>query len=235
MKHSLLFIFVLSSQLVFSQYKINSSVKKEYFKVFENLDQKFKDETNGEFKEGLSLLYQEKTDTLNKKDKIKDFNSIKIESIDPETGQIDTTETSLSAEKMISKNNPYPLNCRCLFKRDTLIISSSIYLFSGYNVIAKVYKNNVRATYTEVESEMKSLKRTLKEEKRFEITIPAKVNFFTLDRSPTRNISELFGHIGILTSGYYSYINAFEFETDYIHKSMNLQFYFRCDVKNDLH
>jgi len=232
---NLLFIFLLSSQLVLPQYKVDSSIKKDYFKIHENLKQEFKDEIIKEFKEGLSLVYQVKTDTLNKQDKIKDFNSIKLEPINSETGQIDTTETTLTDEERISKNDPYPLNCSCSFKKDTLIISSSIYLFSGFAVTAKVYKNNVRVTYSEVESEVKSLKRTLKEAKRFEITIPAKVNFLTMDRIPTRNMPELFGHIGILTSGYYSYINAFEFETDYIHKRMNLQFYFRCDMKSGLH
>src|SRR6185295_4954273 len=96
MQRILLILFLMSSQLAFTQYKVDSTIKKEYLKVLENLDPKFKDEINGEYKKGLSLLYDEKTDTFNKKDMAKELNSIKLEPIDPITGEVDTSETNLT-------------------------------------------------------------------------------------------------------------------------------------------
>jgi len=234
MRQSLTFILLLSSQALLSQYKVDSTIKKEYLKILGKLSQKFKNEIATEYKGGLSLLYEEKTDTLNKKDVEQDFKSIKIYDIDPTTGKADTTKATLTEQEQISKNQPFPLSCSCSFKNDTLTVISGIYLFSGFTIVTKLHQDNIKALYSEVESEEKVLKRTLKEEKANKITIPAKVNFLTLDRRPRSNIHELFGQISITTSGYYSYINVYGFKSDYIYKRMKFQFFFRCDTKSSV-
>ncbi len=234
MKQSLIFILLFSSQTLFGQYKIDSTVKKAYFEILKKLPQEFKNDIETEYKVGLSLLYDERTDTLNKKDFNQDFNSIKIYDIDETTGRADSTKTILTEQEQISKNRPFPLSCNCSFKNDTLIIVSGIYLFSGFTIVAKLYRNKVKALYSEVESEEKALQRTLKEKKANEITIPATANFLTLHRRPNGNIKELFGQISISTNGYYSYINVWGFKSDYIYKRVKFQLYFRCDMKGSV-
>jgi hypothetical protein len=182
----------------------------------------------------LSFLYDQKTDILNKKDFKQDFNSIKIYDIDPITGKADSTKTTPNEQEQISKNQPFPLSCNCSFKNDTLTIISGIYLFSGFTIITKLHRDKVKALYSEVESEEKVLQRTLKEEKLNEITIPATVNFLTLDRRPNGNTKEVFGQISITTNGYYSYINVWGSDSDYIYKRMKFQLYFRCDMKSSV-
>ncbi len=198
MRNSLLFIFLLSSQTLFSQFKVDSAIKKEYLKILERLPQAFKDEIVTEYKDGLGLLYEEKADTLNKKDIVRDFNSIKIYDIDPTTGVADTTEVTPTQQPQISKNQPFPLSCRCSFKNDTLTINSGVYFFSGFTIITKLHQRKVMVLYTEVESERKVLRRTLKEQKANKITIPAKINYLTFDRSPSNNINELFGQLSMI-------------------------------------
>ena len=234
MRQSLTFILLLSSQTLLSQYKVDSTIKKEYFKILRKLPQEFKNEIATEYMGGLGLLYQEKTDTLNKKDVEQDFKSIKIYDIDPTTGEADTTKATLTEQEQISKNQPFPLSCSCSIKNDTLTIISGIYLFSGFTIVTKLYQGNVKAFYSEIESEDRVLQRTLKEEKANKITIPAKVNFLTLDRVPRSNIHELFGQISIITNGYYSYINVYGFKSDYIYKRMKFQYFFRCGTKSSV-
>ena len=187
-----------------------------------------------EFEGGWGLLYEAKTDALNKEDFKPNLNSIKIHNLDPITGEVDTTKTTSTEQEQISKNEPFPLSCNCSFKNDTLTITSGIYLFSGFAIITKVYQDKVNAFYFEVESEDKVLQRDLSEEKANEITIPATINFFTLDRKPTKNIKELFGRVSITTNGYYSYINVWGFKSDYIFKRMRYKLYFRCELKGNL-
>jgi hypothetical protein len=231
MRQSLILVFLFSSEAVFSQYRVDSTVKKEYLKLFEKFPKEFKDVIATEYEGGFGLLYEAKTDTLNKKDLRPDLNSVKIHNLDPITGEVDTTKTNSTEQEQISKNEPFPLSCNCSFKNDTLTITSGIYLFSGFAIITKVYQDKVKGLYFEGESESKVLQRALTEEKANEITIPATINFFTLDRKPTKNIKELFGQVSITTNGYYSYINVWSFKSDYIFKRMKYELYFRCDMK----
>ena len=178
------------------------------------------------------MLYEAKTDTLNRKDFRPDLNSVKIQDIDPITGKVDSTKINLTEREHISRNEPFPLSCNCSFKNDTLTITSGIYLFSGFAIITKLHQDKVDALYFEGESEGKVLQRALTEEKANEITIPATINFLTLNRKPTNNNKELFGHVSVTTNGYYSYINVWGFKTDYIFKRMRYELYFRCNVKS---
>lgn len=234
MRQSFILILLFLSQPLFSQYKIDSTVKIPYLKVLEKLPAEFKNEIATEYEGGLSFLYSDKTDTLNKKDFRGNFNAIKIYDIDSETGKADSTESAPNEKGQISKNQPFPLSCSCSLRNDTLTIISGYYLFSGFRLTTTLYKKTVNALYTEVESEGRVLQRTLKEKKANEITIPATVSFITLNRMPYNNIKELFGQISVVTKGYYSYVNVWGFETDYIYKRKKIQFYFRCDIKNSI-
>src|SRR4029077_2849921 len=101
------------------------------------------DEIATEFKGGLSLLYDAKTDTLNKNDLKTEVNSVRIYDIDPITGKVDSTNTSITEQGQISKNPPFPLSCKCSFKNDSLTITAGIYLFSGFAIITKLYQDKV--------------------------------------------------------------------------------------------
>jgi hypothetical protein len=228
MRKLLLFIFPLLSQAILAQYKVDSTLKKEYLKLFERFQGKMKRETDNEFQKGLGILYKEKTDTLNKNDLEQGDHSIEIYDINSETGKVDSLAKSPTEEEMVSENQPFPLSCSCIFKNDTLIITSSIYLFSGFAVTTKLYHGKAKAFYTEVESEGKVFRRTLNEEKVNAIKIPAVINVLTLDRYLRNDINELYGNIAVTTNAYYSYVNTWGFKNGYIYKRMKIQFYFKC-------
>lgn len=233
MKHLFLVILILSSKTLFSQYRIEPKVRKDYFNILGKLPLEFKNEVVIRYREGIGLLYFNKTDTLNKEDFIEDFNSIKIYDIDPITGKTDTT-TTVSTETVISENQPLPLLCNCIYTNDTLIINTGIFLFSGFTAIIKIYNNKVKALYSVIESEGKDLQITLNEPRVNEIRIPTKVNFLMLDRKPNQNVIEYFGKASLTTNAYYSYVNVYGFKNDYIHKRMRFHFLFRCNTKSSL-
>ncbi|TMI73483.1 MAG: hypothetical protein E6H09_06950 [Bacteroidetes bacterium] len=66
-----------------------------------------------EFEGGWGLLYEAKTDALNKEDFKPNLNSIKIHNLDPITGEVDSTKTNSTEQEQISKTTPFPLSCRC--------------------------------------------------------------------------------------------------------------------------
>lgn len=234
MRHLIIFILLFPPLKPFCQYKVDTSVKKEYLKILENLPQKFKDKTITEYKGGLSLLYSKRTDTINKEDFRQLFDSSKSYDIVPIRANADPIRTTPIDQELISRNQPFPMSCNCSLRDDSLTITSGIYLFSNFTITIKLYMNMTQAFFSEIDSEKISLRRTLKEQKTNHITIPAKVIFLNLDRVPHRNTKVLFGHTSITTNGYYSSLNVPRSKSDYIYKRVEFQFYFSCDLKSNV-
>jgi len=227
MRQSLFYIFFLLSQAIFAQYKIDSTVKTNFLRIFEKLPKESVEEFGPASQNGLALLIRDKIDTINKEDLSTD-ELITIHDINHESGEVDSAISWPSNKEIINENFPYPLSCSCAFMDDTLEITSSIYLFSGFSVTIKLHQSKAKSFYTEVESEGKVFRRTLKEEKVSSLTIPALINLLTLDRPIRNDVTEFYGKIAITTSPYYSYINAWGFKHDYIYKRVKIDFYFRC-------
>jgi hypothetical protein len=234
MRQILIFLLFFSSQTVLSQYRVDSTVNKNFLKTLHTFPEELRDEIIKQNPAGLALIYEVKVDTLNKKDLKYQHISIKESTIDKVTGDIDSTNSFSPEKEEVSKNQPEPFSCNCLIRNDTLIITSGTFLFPGYSIIAKFYNNKVAAAFSEINSEGKFLQRKLKEEKKDELIVPAKVNFFSFDKIPTNNTKELFGQIAITTSGYYDYMNGWGFRHGYIHKQIKIKFYFKCKMKGNV-
>jgi hypothetical protein len=230
MKQSLLFIFIFFYRFSFGQYNADTTLKAEYWRIFERLPEKVKKDKDTEFKSGLGILIGIKTDTLNKKDLEPIDTSLKIFNINQETGEEEPLTTNPSEEETINAEHPQWLSCGCRFKGDTLEIYSGISLFSGFAVITKMTGSRAAALYTEHESEGKVFRTKLTNKKVSEFIIPATINSLTIDRRPDKGLKEIYGKIAVTTNGYYTYVNAWGFKHDYIYKRMRLQFYFRCDT-----
>jgi hypothetical protein len=138
--------------------------------------------------------------------------------------------TSRKEEETINPEKRESLNCGCKFKGDTLQIVAGISLFSGFAVITNLTNENAKALYSEHESEGKVFRTKLSNKKVGEFTIPATINSLGMDRKPIRATSEIYGKLAVTTNGYYSYMNAWDFKHEYIHKRMRLQLYFRCST-----
>jgi hypothetical protein len=235
MKQSLsLIISIFFCELSFGQYKVDTTLKAEYWLMFERLPEKVKKDKDTEFKSGLGILIGIKTDTLNKKDLGPVDTSLKIFSINQETGEQEPLATNTSEEETINVEHPQWLSCGCRFKGDTLEIYSGITLFSGFAVITKLTGERAIALYTEHESEGKVFRTKLTNKKVSEFTIPATINSLTIDRRPSKGLKEIYGKMAVTTNGYYTYVNAWGFKHDYIYKRMQLQFYFHCDTKSSV-
>jgi hypothetical protein len=234
MKQSLLFIFIFLCQFSFGQYKVDTTLKSEYWRMFERLPEKIKEDKDAHFKSGLGILVSIKTDTLNKNDHEPIDTSLKIFSINQETGEQEPLTTTPSEQETINAENPEWLSCSCRFKGDTLEIVTGISLFSGFAVITKLTKDKAIALYSEHESEGKVFRTKLTNKKVSEFTVPATINSLTIDRRPKKGLSDIYGKMAVTTNGYYSYINAWGFKHDYIYKRMQLQFYFHCNTKSSV-
>ena len=234
MKYLFTSLFLILSGPIFSQYRIDSTVKNEYRNAFQRLTSYSDDEIKTEFPRGLAILYTEITDTLNKEDIIPGLYDIKLDApID--SNQINNVSgANPTTPEDDAKKEPFLLSCACSFKNNTLSITSGYYLFSGFTIAVRLRNNSAKVLYSEVESDRKVLQTKLTEEKSHGITIPAEITLLVLDRSPTKYHSELYGKMGITTAGYYSYINVWGFKSEYIHKRMHYEFYFHCDTKGSV-
>src|SRR5690606_23699540 len=141
MKQSFLFILILFCQLSYGQYKVDSSLKTEYLSVYVRLPENFSKEMESQFKNGLGLLTSIRTDTLNKFEFQQVDPSLKIYSINQETGESEPLIASFNEEETISETKPMFLNCNCKFKGNNLEITTGISLFSGFSVITNLSKN----------------------------------------------------------------------------------------------
>ncbi|MGG2329396.1 hypothetical protein ACE40V_23885, partial [Salmonella enterica] len=91
MNKVLLILFLSFSKSMIAQYKIDPQLKKEFFNLYKKLQSLTNSEFLNEYKDGISLFYKIKEDTLNKQDIIKSKNNIEVYTIDTVTGEIDTT------------------------------------------------------------------------------------------------------------------------------------------------
>jgi hypothetical protein len=230
MKQSLLFILIIFSQLVLGQYKVDTTLKTEYWTLFEKLSEEVKKEKDTQFRNGLGILTRIKTDTLNINELQPLDTSLKIFSIDQETGEREYLATSRSEQENINEIQPMFLGCDCSFKGDTLEIVAGISLFSGFAVITSLNNDKAKALYSEHESEGKVFRTKLTNKKVSEFTIPATINSLKIDRKPKQGIGEIYGKMEVTTNGFYTYINAWDFKHGYMYKRMQLRFYFRCNT-----
>ncbi|MBR2648290.1 MAG: hypothetical protein IKD55_05590 [Sediminibacterium sp.] len=232
MNKVLLILFLSFSKSMIAQYKIDPQLKKEFFNLYKKLQSLTNSEFLNEYKDGISLFYKIKEDTLNKQDIIKSKNNIEVYTIDTVTGEIDTTDSQSTNEPVPSKQTPYPFYCVCEYQRDTLVITTGIAIFGEMKITSKLIHNKLTANYTESDSNDTLFKRTLSDDRLYGITIPAKIKSLNLNVKPHKNIPELFGKMRIVTNGYYYYANVYGFKNDYIYQRMNFEFLFRCHLKN---
>ena len=230
MKQLLLLNFIFLFQSSYGQYKVDTNLRSEYRKMFDRLPEKVKEVENSQFKTGLGILIDIKTDTLNKTDLEPVDTSLKIFSIDEKTGEKEPMTTSPSEEETITAAQPMWLGCGCIFKGDTLEIASGVSLFSGFAVMTSLYKGKAKALYSEIETEGKAFRTKLTNKRVSEFTIPATICSLTIDKKPEKGINEIYGKMAIVTTGYYCYINAWGFKHDYIYKRKRLEFYFHCSA-----
>jgi hypothetical protein len=214
-------------QTIQAQYKIDPTIKTKYLRLFERLPQEIKEDKSRDFKNGLSVLTGLKTDTLNKKDLEPMDTSVVLESIVAVNEAGGPIEASVKEDEPISESNPRWLSCSCVFKKDTLVITSAIALFSGFAVVQMLYNNKNTVRYEAYERE-EAFKTKLTNEKVFEMNIPASINSLVIDRKPEKGIKELYGSAAITTNGYYYYMNVWRFKNDYIYQRKKIQFYFKC-------
>ncbi|WP_121357763.1 hypothetical protein [Flavisolibacter nicotianae] len=230
MKQSLLLIFVFLFQSSFGQYKVDTALRGEYRRMFERLPEKVKEVEKSQFENGLGILFNIKTDTLNKADHEPVNTSLKIFSIDEKTGEKEPMIAAPGEEETITEAQPTWLGCGCRLKGDTFEVASGVSLFSGFAVITSLHKDKAKAVYSEFETEGKAFRTKLSNKRVSEFTVPATINSLTIDRKPEKGINEIYGKIAVVSNGYYSYLNAWGFKHDYIYKRKHLEFYFHCNA-----
>jgi len=232
MKHLLLLLFCFLFKYSFAQVVIDKSVKEEYLRLFERLPGEIQKDTFNYFTNGISILFNLRSDTLNKKHiaAIDTSRSVKIININPETGKDEPESTPPNEEDWVNKDQPFWLSCDCDIKNDTLRILSGVTLLSGFSITTTIYREKAKAIYFEFENESKTLKKRLTDKMENDITIPATINYLVISQKPIEGMGELIGKIGVTTNGYYSYSNAWGFKYGYIHKRMRIEYYFRCNT-----
>ena len=227
MKHLLFLLFLFSFELSFSQLKVDTAVRTEYWKLFNRLPEDIKNDKT-EFKNGLGILISMRTDTLNKKDHEPVDTSLKIFSVTGENGE--PLNISPTEEETINSAEPQWLGCGCRYKGDTLEIAVGLGVFSSFEITTRLMKGKAVVQYSEYESEGKVFKTKLTKQNVSQFTIPATITYFFIDSKPRKELSEIYGKIGVITRGFYSYVNAWDFKHGYIYKQMRYEYYFRCNI-----
>lgn len=226
----LLFILLLFCKFSFGQYKIDPDLKAQYREQFKRLPEEVKNDSDTDFKDNLGILFDVEIDTLNKNDFEPIDTSLKLFSINPETGEEEPLATNRNDEETVSMEHPLWLNCECKFKGDILEIHSGIGSFSGFAVNIRLAGDRASAFYTEYESSGKVFRMTLTDKKVSDFISPATIHDLTIDRKPTKGLKEIYGRISVASNSYYVYVNAWNFKHGYIHQRVRLQFYFRCHI-----
>jgi hypothetical protein len=228
MKPYIFLLIIVFSNNSFGQFKIDTSIRKEYWSKFEKLSLDIKKDEDQFFKSGLAIIVKTKIDTLNKKDILPVDTSIKVIDINLNSGKESPMSISKSDDELVSENNQLWLNCSCKFKRDTLEIKTGISLFSGFVFTTKLLNNKTFAFYSEYARREKIFRTKLVSKKVSEFTIPSTINDIVIDRSPVKGIREVIGKISVTSNGFYSYANAWDFKNEYIYKKIKVDFLFRC-------
>jgi hypothetical protein len=230
MKPLLLLIFILAWQLSPAQVIFDSSIRKQYWTLFEQLPGKVKDKKDEQFRDGLGILIRVQTDTLNKQDFASADTSLQGFVFNKQTGEKEPLVADPTEEDLVSKEQPAWLSAGCRFKYDSLQIAAGISLFSGFVIITSIRGDKAKAVYSEYETQGLPFKTLPAGKKLSEFTIAATLDSITLDRKPKKGIKEIYGKISVTTDGFYTSINAFGFKNGYIFKRKKYEYYFRCTI-----
>src|SRR3954464_6700227 len=102
MKPLLLLIFIVAWQLSPAQVIIDSSIKKQFWTLFERLPSKVKDKKDDQFRDGLGMLIRAQTDTLNKQDYASADTSLQGFVFNQQTGEREPLITDPTEEDLVS-------------------------------------------------------------------------------------------------------------------------------------
>ncbi|GAO45461.1 hypothetical protein [Flavihumibacter petaseus] len=231
MKKLLFFIFIITGDRTNAQYQVDTNITAAYRKVFQQAPDHIQSLKDTAFRNGLGLLTNIHTDTLNKEHLKPVDTSLQIFIVNKETGIEEPLASSIDENLSITTEHPAWLTCRCRVKGDTLEIAAGRALLSGFGVTAKLTGNSVTARYNEF-TKIAAFRTTKSGKMVDNFDIPATVSNLVLNRKYEKGQQEIFGKLSVTSSGFFSYLDASAFTQGYQHKRMRLEFYFRCSVLN---
>ncbi len=122
------------------------------------------------------------------------------------------------------------LLCYCSFKNNKLEIISGNGFFSGFSITITIKDSQVKAKYSEYNSDEATLKAKLRSKKKDEIVVPATIHEISLNKEPQNGIDEIYGKVQVTSAPYFTYSNAWGFKNGYIKQAMSFTYYFKCDL-----